>query len=128
MRSTVPSGLQYNVTNFLDKNKDLVWKDLLLIGESSTSRIMSHATMFPKGAAANASLARPITAGTNFKTQVQTLMDTLSKCQPHYMSDNSPNITIFMRCATAIQTHVRLFPLFQSLHQAERCEEVRRLQ
>jgi myosin heavy subunit len=73
------------VTNFLDKNKDLVWKDLLLIGESAASKnpIMAHATMFPRGGAANASLARPVTAGSNFKTQVQTLMDTLSKCMPH---------------------------------------------
>lgn len=81
----------YNVTNFLDKNRDLVWKDLLLIGESSRNTIMAHVTMFPKGAAAKVGLARPITAGTNFKTQVQSLMDTLSKCQPHYIRCIKPN-------------------------------------
>ena len=47
--------------------------------------------MFPRGGAANASLARPITAGTNFKTQVQALMDTLLKSQPHYIRCIKPN-------------------------------------
>lgn len=78
--------MKYCSLNFLDKNKDLVWKDLLLIGESSVGvALMAHATMFPKGAAASAGLARPTTAGSAFRTQVQTLMDTLSKCSPHYI-------------------------------------------
>ena len=83
--------MKYNVSNFLDKNKDLVWKDLLLICESSSSRVMSHSAMFPRGGAASAGLARPVTAGTNFKSQVQTLMDTLSKCAPHYIRCIKPN-------------------------------------
>lgn len=84
-------NVNYNVNGFLDKNKDLVWKDLLMIGESSANKIMGHATMFPKGCVAQASLARPVTAGTNFKTQVGTLMDTLSACQPHYIRCLKPN-------------------------------------
>jgi len=83
--------VRYNVANFLDKNKDLVWKDLLLIGESSNNPVLTHPTMFPRGGAASASLARPVTAGSNFKTQVQTLMDTLSRCMPHYIRCIKPN-------------------------------------
>jgi len=84
--------VRYQSQNFLDKNKDLVWKDLLLIGESCAANpIMTHATMFPKGGAASSGLARPVTAGTNFKTQVQTLMDTLSATQPHYVRCIKPN-------------------------------------
>ena len=83
--------VSYNCANFIDKNKDLVWKDLLLIGESSSLPLMLHATMFPRGGAAGAGLSRPATAGSHFRSQVQTLMDALSRCEPHYIRCIKPN-------------------------------------
>jgi len=81
--------VKYNVEGFLDKNKDLVWKDLLLVGESSTNTIMRE--MFPRGAAANMGKARPVTAGTHFVKQVNQLMDNLNTCAPHYIRCIKPN-------------------------------------
>lgn len=70
-----------------------MWKDLLLIGESSHNPIMRHSTMFPAGGAAATGLARPTTAGSNFRTQVQTLMDTLSRGNCLYVRCIKPSDT-----------------------------------
>src|SRR4051794_11494489 len=72
-------------------SQDLVWKDLLLVGESSGLFIMRHGLMFPPGAAQSSGTARPITAGASFKQQVSALMETLNKCQPHYIRCIKPN-------------------------------------
>eukprot|EP00475_Leptophrys_vorax_P036762 TRINITY_DN6265_c0_g3_i3.p1 TRINITY_DN6265_c0_g3~~TRINITY_DN6265_c0_g3_i3.p1 ORF type:complete len:851 (-),score=226.77 TRINITY_DN6265_c0_g3_i3:1893-4370(-) len=81
--------VEYESPGFLDKNKDLVWKDLLLIAESSGLSIF--ATMFPRGEAAEMGLKRPITASTNFREQVANLMEALGKCTPHYIRCIKPN-------------------------------------
>ena len=81
--------VRYNVEGFIDKNKDLVWKDLLLIGETSTSATMK--AMFPPGAASAMGKKRPVTAGYSFVKQVNVLMDTLSNCTPHYIRCIKPN-------------------------------------
>jgi hypothetical protein len=60
-----------------------VWRDLLLVGESSSNAVVR--TLFPPGGADSMGKARPVTAGAQFKTQVNILMDTLSSCAPHYI-------------------------------------------
>eukprot|EP00475_Leptophrys_vorax_P030591 TRINITY_DN4597_c0_g2_i1.p1 TRINITY_DN4597_c0_g2~~TRINITY_DN4597_c0_g2_i1.p1 ORF type:complete len:1030 (+),score=334.18 TRINITY_DN4597_c0_g2_i1:248-3091(+) len=81
----------YQVASFVDKNKDLVWYDLLAIGESSQLSIFKM--MFPYGGASRmqSSKKKPLTAGTQFKTQVASLMKQLSACTPHYIRCIKPN-------------------------------------
>mmetsp|Transcript_26571 Transcript_26571/g.44608 ORF Transcript_26571/g.44608 Transcript_26571/m.44608 type:complete len:1023 (-) Transcript_26571:177-3245(-) len=89
--------VQYQVTGFLDKNKDLKWKDLLVLGENSKLEIM--ASMFPRGESSNMGTKRPPTVGTAFKKQVNNLMKALELCQPHYIrcikSNNSKRANVF---------------------------------
>lgn len=79
----------YNVNGFLDKNKDLVWKDILTICENS--RLGLFQSIFPRGLVENMSKSRPPTAATTFKGQVINLMDTLTSCTPHYIRTLKPN-------------------------------------
>jgi myosin-1 len=81
--------VRYNVNGFLDKNKDLVWKDILELGESSSLNAMKK--MFPKGLSARMGKARPTTAGTHFKKQVAALVKLLNQCTPHYVRCIKPN-------------------------------------
>mmetsp|Transcript_28371 Transcript_28371/g.69116 ORF Transcript_28371/g.69116 Transcript_28371/m.69116 type:complete len:1017 (+) Transcript_28371:228-3278(+) len=83
--------VKYCVLGFLDKNKDLTWKDLLVLGEESKLKIMGK--MFPAGKSRNMGVKRPPTIGTAFKKQVNSLMQTLEQCQPHYIRCIKPNNT-----------------------------------
>ncbi|GAB5355279.1 hypothetical protein AAMO2058_000191700 [Amorphochlora amoebiformis] len=89
--------VKYCVAGFLDKNKDLTWKDLLDLGEESKLRIMD--SMFPRGASSGMGSKRPPTIGTAFKKQVGQLMTALGSCQPHYIrcikSNNQKRAAIF---------------------------------
>mmetsp|Transcript_11310 Transcript_11310/g.20776 ORF Transcript_11310/g.20776 Transcript_11310/m.20776 type:complete len:1021 (-) Transcript_11310:294-3356(-) len=89
--------VKYYVSGFLDKNKDLTWKDLLHLGEACTLQICSG--MFPKGASKKMGSKRPPTIGTAFKKQVNSLMNTLNSCQPHYIrcikSNNRKKAALF---------------------------------
>lgn len=81
----------YQNAGFVDKNKDLVWYDLLHMGESSKMSIFQM--MFPYGGATRMqnSKKRPLTAGTQFKSQVASLMKHLSASTPHYIRCIKPN-------------------------------------
>lgn len=81
----------YKKHGFIEKNKDLVWFDLLQMGESSQMSIFK--TMFPAGDANRMknSKKRPLTAAAQFKTQVTALMKQLSSSTPHYIRCIKPN-------------------------------------
>jgi myosin-1 len=79
----------YYANGFVDKNKDPVWKDLIVVGESSHLPIMQG--MFPSMGSELLSKKRPVTAGTQFKQQVSSLMEELVKCSPHYIRCMKPN-------------------------------------
>eukprot|EP00457_Paulinella_chromatophora_P000941 gb/GEZN01000943.1/.p1 GENE.gb/GEZN01000943.1/~~gb/GEZN01000943.1/.p1 ORF type:complete len:1030 (+),score=139.44 gb/GEZN01000943.1/:99-3188(+) len=81
--------VNYNSTGFVDKNKDLIWKDILELGESSKLSAMTK--MFPAGGSGRMGKARPITAGTHFKQQVAALVTLLNQCTPHYVRCIKPN-------------------------------------
>jgi myosin I len=81
--------VRYSARNFLDKNKDYVWRDLLLVGESSSMDLMR--SIFPAGDADRMGRARPVTAGTQFVRQVNLLMETLAQSHPHYIRCIKPN-------------------------------------
>ena len=73
---------------FLDKNTDTLSRDLIEVAGASTSKLL--ADLFPEAKEAH-DMHRPITAGSQFRTDMQGLMDTLMKCDPHYVRCIKPN-------------------------------------
>ncbi|XP_023369382.1 unconventional myosin-Ia [Otolemur garnettii] len=79
----------YNVTNFIDKNNDLLFRDL-----SQTMWKAQHPllrSLFPEGDPKQASLKRPPTAGAQFKSSVAILMKNLYSKNPNYIRCIKPN-------------------------------------
>jgi myosin-1 len=73
---------------FLDKNKDTLFNDITnLFQSASNSQFIQQ--MFPK--VQIESKKRPPTAGSQFKTQVLALVETLMSCHPHYIRCVRPN-------------------------------------
>ena len=73
----------YSVEGMLDKNKDQLYRDLLVLAGSKSQSEFIRA-MFPEGQQKQTS-KRPTTAGTQFVKDMQALIETLSKCEPHYI-------------------------------------------
>lgn len=89
----------YNVTNFLEKNKDTLHGDLIAAVQATRSAFMEE--LFPKpkeeaGAAKNRGRApgpksSKMTLGAQFKTQLGSLMETLNSTFPHFVRCMKPN-------------------------------------
>jgi len=73
--------------DFLKKNKDTLFVDL--INCMNTSEIKLLVELFPL--LDINSKKRPVTAGTQFKTALATLMEKLLSCTPHYIRCVKPN-------------------------------------
>src|SRR3990167_5064538 len=78
----------YNVDMFLEKNKDTLFNDIQQLFETG-SRNPFLPLLFPK--VQLESKKRPPTAGSQFKTQVGGLIETLMSCHPHYIRCIRPN-------------------------------------
>lgn len=81
--TSVPLQVTYNVAGFIDKNNDLLFRDL-----SQTMWKAQHSllkALFPEGNPKEASLKRPPTAGTQFKNSVAILMKNLYSKNPNYI-------------------------------------------
>eukprot|EP00026_Physarum_polycephalum_P001521 Phypoly_transcript_01523.p1 GENE.Phypoly_transcript_01523~~Phypoly_transcript_01523.p1 ORF type:complete len:1002 (+),score=198.77 Phypoly_transcript_01523:159-3164(+) len=78
----------YNVTNFLDKNKDPLFSDLIVAMQSSSEKLVQE--LFPP-VTANDAKKRPETAGSQFRTAMNALITTLLSCNPHYVRCIKPN-------------------------------------
>lgn len=78
----------YNVEFFIDKNKDLLFKDLMYCMNSSSSDVVK--ILFPEGPN-SVDLKRPDSAGTQFKNSMDTLMKNLLTKNPHYVRCIKPN-------------------------------------
>jgi len=77
----------YNVVGFLEKTKDTLFVDLVLCMQTSANKLLQQ--IF-----ANVDVTskkRPLTAATQFRNALQTLMETLLACQPHYIRCIKPN-------------------------------------
>ena len=72
----------YDVTGWLDKNKDQLFRDL--IEAMGNSNFAYNRRLFPE-ATESRSLKRPPTAGNQFKKQMNVLVDELSTCAAHYI-------------------------------------------
>ncbi|XP_049674555.1 unconventional myosin-Ia [Accipiter gentilis] len=81
----------YNVTGFIEKNNDLLFRDL-----SQAMWAARHAllrSLFPEGDPQKVSLKLPPTAGFQFKASVTTLMKNLYSKNPNYIRCIKPNET-----------------------------------
>ncbi|NXD58709.1 MYO1A protein, partial [Corvus moneduloides] len=81
----------YNVTGFIEKNNDLLFRDL-----SQAMWAARHAllrSLFPEGDPQKVSLKLPPTAGFQFKSSVALLMKNLYSKNPNYIRCIKPNDT-----------------------------------
>nr|XP_056711115.1 unconventional myosin-Ia-like [Euleptes europaea] len=81
----------YNVTGFIEKNNDLLYRDLSQAMWKAKHKLLH--TLFPEGDPEKVSLKRPPTAGFQFKASVVTLMKNLYSKKPNYIRCIKPNDT-----------------------------------
>nr|CAD7461900.1 unnamed protein product [Timema tahoe] len=80
----------YNVEGFCDRNRDLLFPDLIELMQSSENEFIR--SLFPDQLDSN-SKSRPTTSGSKIRTQANKLVDELKKCTPHYIRCIKPNET-----------------------------------
>ncbi|KAJ9600377.1 hypothetical protein L9F63_009305, partial [Diploptera punctata] len=80
----------YNVEGFCDRNRDVLFPDLVELMQSSSNTFLC--SLFPDQINSN-SKSRPTTAGNKIRTQANKLVDELMKCTPHYIRCIKPNET-----------------------------------
>uniref|UniRef100_A0A493U1U5 Unconventional myosin-Ia n=1 Tax=Anas platyrhynchos platyrhynchos TaxID=8840 RepID=A0A493U1U5_ANAPP len=81
----------YNVTGFIEKNNDLLFRDLSQAMWAARHTLLR--SLFPEGDPQKASLKLPPTAGFQFKNSVATLMKNLYSKNPNYIRCIKPNDT-----------------------------------
>ncbi|XP_063069493.1 unconventional myosin-Ib isoform X2 [Engraulis encrasicolus] len=79
----------YRVEGFVDKNNDLLYRDLSQAMYKANHSIMR--ALFPDGNPAKINLKRPPTAGFQFRASVATLMKNLQTKNPNYIRCIKPN-------------------------------------
>nr|XP_008173777.1 unconventional myosin-Ia isoform X1 [Chrysemys picta bellii]XP_023967777.1 unconventional myosin-Ia isoform X1 [Chrysemys picta bellii] len=79
----------YNVTGFVEKNNDLLFRDLSQAMWKARHELLR--SLFPEGDPQKASLRRPPTAGSQFKASIATLMKNLYSKNPNYIRCIKPN-------------------------------------
>ncbi|ESP02895.1 hypothetical protein LOTGIDRAFT_212414 [Lottia gigantea] len=79
----------YKVEGFIDKNNDLLFRDLSQAMFSCKNPLLK--TLFPEGNPSQKSLKRPVTAGSQFKISVTELMKNLLSKNPNYIRCIKPN-------------------------------------
>lgn len=83
-------NVDYNIEGFLEKNKDTVFKDLRICMATSQNPIIK--AKYPP-VDLDEEKKRPVTAGTQFKSSLASLMDILFSCDAHYIRCIKPNET-----------------------------------
>ncbi|KAJ3091814.1 Unconventional myosin-Ie [Quaeritorhiza haematococci] len=86
------ANVSYDTSGFLEKNKDTLFVDLLDL-MLTKSGIKVAKAIFQGDAAVKDSKKRPVTAGTQFRTQVASLVKSLMSSKPHYIRCIKPNST-----------------------------------
>ncbi|KAM4880940.1 unconventional myosin-Ia [Sylvia borin] len=81
----------YNVTGFIEKNNDLLFRDLSQAMWAARHELLR--SLFPEGDPQKASLKLPPTAGFQFKSSVAMLMKNLYSKNPNYIRCIKPNDT-----------------------------------
>ncbi|KAM9321482.1 unconventional myosin-Ia [Gastrophryne carolinensis] len=105
----------YNTSGFLDKNNDLLFRDLSQAMWKSKHGLLK--SLFPEGDPKNSSLKRPPTVGFQFRASVTTLMKNLYAKNPNYIRCIKPNSTkkssVFDD--TLVNTQVRYLGLLENV-------------
>ena len=73
----------YSPLGLLDKNKDQLYRDLIALGGASRFELI--ASLFPEAGEKPGTQKRPVTAGSQFRTQIGELVARLNECEPHYI-------------------------------------------
>ncbi|KYQ93669.1 myosin IF [Tieghemostelium lacteum] len=76
-------SVTYNLNEFIHKNKDPLYQDLINTLESSSDRLLLK--IFQKDFQKNQVKKIPTTAGFQFKLAINALVGRLNACQPHYI-------------------------------------------
>ncbi|XP_013416504.1 unconventional myosin-Ic [Lingula anatina] len=79
----------YKLRGFMDKNNDLLFRNLKEVISESKNRVSSDC--FPKEEICADNKKRPVTAGSQFRTSLAELMDILMSKQPCYVRCIKPN-------------------------------------
>ncbi|XP_062975660.1 unconventional myosin-Ia-like isoform X2 [Elgaria multicarinata webbii] len=105
----------YNVAGFIEKNNDLLFRDLMQAMWKAKHALMR--SLFPEGDPQKASLKRPPTAGFQFKASVITLMKNLYSKNPNYIRCIKPNDTKRHAVFTdeLVRTQVRYLGLLENV-------------
>ncbi|CAI4228131.1 unnamed protein product [Auanema sp. JU1783] len=80
----------YNVEGFCDRNRDVLYPDLILLMQQSTN---SFAKQFFQDSVNTSGGKRPTTFSTKIRNQANALVESLMKCTPHYVRCIKPNET-----------------------------------
>ncbi|XP_063220851.1 unconventional myosin-Ie-like [Bacillus rossius redtenbacheri] len=80
----------YDVEGFCDRNRDLLFPDLVELMQSSANAFIR--SLFPDQVSANTK-SRPTTSGSKIRSQANKLVEELIKCTPHYIRCIKPNET-----------------------------------
>lgn len=80
----------YDIAGFCERNRDVLFNDAIELMKRSGWKFL--ASLFPDDTSAE-KRGRPTTAGCKIRTQANTLVEKLMKCQPHYIRCIKPNET-----------------------------------
>ncbi|VDK43089.1 unnamed protein product [Anisakis simplex] len=80
----------YNVDCFCEKNRDVLYQDLISLMQHSERPFLAH--MFPDVISSGAK-TKPTSFSSKIRTQANDLVESLTKCAPHYVRCIKPNET-----------------------------------
>ncbi|XP_076172259.1 unconventional myosin-Ie isoform X2 [Ptiloglossa arizonensis] len=86
--------VSYSVDGFCDKNRDVLFLDLVELMQTSTNPLVR--TLYPQETQVQKTKtlkSRPTTAGNKIRNQASQLVKQLMKCTPHYIRCIKPNET-----------------------------------
>ncbi|XP_012265926.2 unconventional myosin-Ie-like [Athalia rosae] len=86
--------VNYSVDGFCDKNRDVLFPDLIQLMRTSTNSLVRE--LFPPEVVTDKTKTlkpRPTTAGSKIRNQASRLINQLMKCTPHYIRCIKPNET-----------------------------------
>ncbi|VDK83680.1 unnamed protein product [Litomosoides sigmodontis] len=81
--------VSYNVDGFCEKNRDTLYKDLITLMQQSNRQFFKQ--LFPE--MVSSSGKKPTSFSSKIRNQANELVDSLSKCAPHYVRCIKPNDT-----------------------------------
>ncbi|XP_017753375.1 PREDICTED: unconventional myosin-Ie-like [Eufriesea mexicana] len=86
--------VSYSVDGFCDKNRDVLFTDLVELMQTSTNSLVHKLYSQEVQASKTKTLrSRPTTAGNKIRNQASRLVNQLMKCTPHYIRCIKPNET-----------------------------------